>query len=63
MSHRHKNCCCCEPVRCCKPVCSCGNSCGTGGIGNCGAGSGIWIIIILLIFCSGGLGGFGGLCR
>ena len=53
MSHRHKDCCCCEPVCNCKPACSCG----TGGIGNCGTGSGIWIIILLLVFCSGGSGG------
>jgi len=56
MSHRHKDCCCC------KPVCSCGNSCGTGGFGDCGAGSGIWIIILLLLFCSSRRGGFGGSC-
>ena len=56
MSHRHTECCCCEPVCCCKPACSCG----TGGIGSWGAGSGIWIIILLLVFCCGG---FGSLCR
>ncbi|MBU3180192.1 hypothetical protein [Clostridium psychrophilum] len=49
MSHRHNDCCCCEPV------CNTGNSCGTG--------SGIWIIVILLlVFCSSGNGGFGNSC-
>ena len=50
MSHRHNDCCCC-----CEPVCNTGN--------NCGIGSEIWIIIILLLVCcSGRNGGFGNSC-
>ncbi|MBX4259337.1 hypothetical protein KTC96_15700 [Clostridium estertheticum] len=63
MSHRHRDCCC---ERKCEPVCRCGNnSCGGGfgngcgnSFGNCGAGSGIWILLLLL--GCGGIGGRGG---
>lgn len=54
--------CGCDPKHC-KELCRCGPSKTggfglgglTGGLGGCGGGSGIWIIILILLFaCSGG---------